>query len=102
MGQWMVTKDEINVTKNMGAVLSSRPAALPSEAGLTFKYPDNSGEWRDASWRLANTLSPTVPASLGEKILAIRPLRPPPQERILQSDAQGNDPDSAYQPVEEG
>ena len=45
-GNWMATDDESNIAKNVGAILSSRAADLPSKAGLGWQYADN-GAWPD-------------------------------------------------------
>ena len=44
-GTWIVTDDESDIAKNVGAIFSLRAAELPSEAELGWKYYD--GSWKN-------------------------------------------------------
>ena len=45
-GKWVATFDGINISENLGSIVSSEAADLPSSAGLTWQY-DDGDDWRD-------------------------------------------------------
>jgi hypothetical protein len=59
-GKWMATDDESDIAKNVGGILSSRAADLPSKAGLGWEYYDGSAWPDDPNLRCTEVTGPAA------------------------------------------